>query len=320
MVRNSLKDKIKGDVLMNIENQKDIIKDILKKEVITSDGEVVELHEEGIEKLSKQIIKKQAELQTRDNEEKIEGIKIRKEISEFEEMIKETFGKFYFNFYNSLPKDLGDQFKFRFMYMSTYLKHNDDRMVLKQLNGLYRTIKVDELQDILKLERSEFHKTKSELVKNNLISINENNQILINRNISKVGNISKNNKKDYTRIFNNCITELYNNSMPREHKKIFMIIKLLPYIHFQFNIVCKNPYCEIMEDIKPLSIKDIMNEFGMANQSVFKKKLLSIKGKNNKLIMLFEDYDKQMIAINPSVYYRGTQKEALQYLINLFTI
>lgn len=305
---------------MDIENQKEIIKDILKKEVVTSEGEVVELHEEGIEKLSKQIIKKQAELQTRDNEEKIEGIKIRKEISEFEEMIKETFGKFYFNFYNSLPKDLGDQFKFRFMYMSTYLKHNDDRMVLKQSNGLYRTIKVEELREILKLEDREFRKTKSELIKNNLISINKENQISINCEISKVGNIPKYNKKDYTRIFSDCITELYNNSLPREHKKIFMIIKLLPYIHFQFNIVCKNPHCELMEDIKPLSIKDIMEEFKMTNQSVFKKKLLSITGKNNKLIMLFEDYDKQMIAINPKIYYRGTQKEALNYLINLFSI
>ena len=37
-----------------------------------------------------------------------------------------------------------------------------------------------------------------------------------------------------------------------------MLIKLMPYVHFQYNIICKNPTCEFMEDIRPLTIKEIM--------------------------------------------------------------
>ena len=56
------------------------------------------------------------------------------------------------------------------------------------------------------------------------------------------------------------------------------------------------------------------------NVTSFKKKILGIKCNNKKITMLFEDFDKTMIAINPSVFYRGTRKEALNYLIGLFEI
>ena len=306
---------------MNINEQLSSIQTILKNnDLVTKDGELIELHDQTIEEISKTILKAEGKNKAENNQKAIEGIKIKKEIDNFEKLIKETFGQFYFNFYNNIPKKLDRQFKFRFIFLCTYLKYNDDRLVKKEDNGRYRLIKEYELQELLKLSTREYQRTKKELIDNNLIHIDNVRAIHINGSISLVGEINKSNQKDYTRIFKKYVRELYGNCLPREHKKIDIVIELLPFVHFQYNIICKNPTCELMEDIDPLTIKEITNQLNMSNPSVFKKSLLSIKANNKKVIMIFEDFDKQMIAINPSVYYRGTRQEALQYLIDLFKI
>lgn len=307
---------------MNINEQLSSIQTILKNnDLVTKDGELIELHDKTIEEISKTILKAEGKSKAENNQKAIEGIKIKQEIDDFEKLIKDTFGQFYFNFYNNIPKELDRQFKFRFIFLCTYLKYNDDRLVKKEDNGRYRLIKEYELQELLKLKKVEYQKTKKVLLENNLISIDKNSKAIhINNKISLNGNIHNKNQTDYVRIFKTSIRELYNSSSPREHKKIDIIIELLPYIHFQYNILCKNPTCELMEDIIPLTVRESMEELKMTNITAFKKSLLSIKANNKKVIMIFEDFDKQMIAINPLVYYRGTRQEALQYLIDLFKI
>lgn len=307
---------------MNINKQKEIIENVLKESnIVTNDGELIEIHDDIINQISSKIIKTTAEKTVEENEVAKKGIQIKKDISEFEQMIKEYFGNFYFNFYNNIPKDLEDQFKFRFIFLCTYLKYNDDRLMIKQSNGLYRLIKEYELMDLLKLNKTEYFKTKKELIQKDLIYIEkENKSIHINNKISLVGNINNCNSNDYVKIFKNTIRDLYNQSKPREHKKIALLINLLPYVHFQYNIICKNPNCELMEDIRPYTVKEIMDKVGMTHITSFKKRLLGIKCNNQKVTMLFEDFDKTMIAINPKFIYRGTRKEALNYLIGLFGI
>src|SRR5574344_1559275 len=98
--------------------------------------------------------------------------------------------------------------------------------MLKQENGLYRFIKENELMELLKLSEREYMRTKKELINKKLIFIEkENKSIHINENISIMGNIQKGNDKNYTKVFKNSIRELYNESKPREHKKLSMLIK-----------------------------------------------------------------------------------------------
>lgn len=307
---------------MNINKQKELIENVLKESnIVTNEGELIEIHEDIINEISNKIIKTTAEENVKEVETIKEGIKIRQDISEFEQMIKEYFGNFYFNFYNNIPKDLDDQFKFRFIFLCTYLKYNDDRLVVKQPNGLYRLIKENELIDLLKLSEREVRTTKRVLIDNNLIYIDKKDcSIHINDKISLVGNIQNSNSNNYVKIFKNTIRDLYNQSKPREHKKIALLINLLPFVHFQYNIICKNPSCDLIENIRPYTVKELMNMFKMTNITGFKKRLLGIKCNNKKVAMIFEDFDKTMIAINPSIFYRGTRKEALNYLIGLFGI
>ncbi|WP_283695678.1 hypothetical protein [Clostridium perfringens] len=260
-------------------------------------------------------------LELEDQQKKKETLEFLKIKNDFENLIYDNMGNFYFNFYLSLPK-IDKQYIFRFIYLCTYLKFNDSRL-MKKINGKNELIKVSELMNLLKLGKTEYNKTRNILVDNDLIRINKDDSISIDRNISFVGKVKKSNKEEYSRIFKKSIQELYNNSTAREHKRLALFIELLPFIHYKYNIVCKNPECELMEDIDPFTIQEIQ-EFSKTytdkNLSRFKKNMLNIFVGGEKTIMIIEDYKKKFVVVNPKVYYKGNDLQDLEYLISLFRI
>lgn len=260
-------------------------------------------------------------LELEDQQKKKETLEFLKIKNDFENLIYDNMGNFYFNFYLSLPK-IDKQYIFRFIYLCTYLKFNDSRL-MKKINGKNELIKVSDLMNLLKLGKTEYNKTRNILVDNDLIRINKDDSISIDRNISFVGKVKKSNKEEYSRIFKKSIQELYNNSTAREHKRLALFIELLPFIHYKYNIVCKNPECELMEDIDPFTIQEIQ-EFSKTytdkNLSRFKKNMLNIFVGGEKTIMIIEDYKKKFVVVNPKVYYKGNDLQDLEYLISLFRI
>jgi len=177
--------------------------------------------------------------------------------------------------------------------------------------------------ELLQVKEREYYKTKKALIDNDLISIDEDKNILINDYISFIGKVSKGNKEDYIRIFKETIKELYLRSTPREHKKLGLFIELLPYIHFKYNIICKNPSCDIIEDVNPLTVKElseILKEYNNKNSSMIKKQLLSIHIEKKEAILYVERFNKQFFAVNPLIYYKGKHIEDLSFLIELFKL
>jgi len=296
----------------------DKTKHILKNnEFISEEGEVIKLHDKTLENVAMNIVNYKE-----DEEEKKQNIKkyyYDKECAENE--IVNKLGNFYFSFYNNLPK-IEKQYLFRFIFMSTYIKYEDNRMMLKEDNNRYKLIKESELQEILKLSKSEYYRTKNALLDNNLIFIDDNDSIHINNKISAFKSID-NKKNTYTRIFKNTIRELYNRSLAREHKRLFIFIDLLPYINFNLNIICFNPSEVSPELIEPMTIKDIQKVLGdNADKNIarFKNTLLNTFVHNEKVIMIVKDFEKEFLVINPKMYYKGNKTEDLNYLINLFSV
>lgn len=296
----------------------DKTKHILKNnEFITEDGEVVKLHDKTLENIAMDIV-------NYNEDEEAKTIKIKqffKDKTEFENMLTNKLGRFYFSFYNNLPK-IDKQYLFRFIYLCTYLKYNDTRLFLKGDNDKYILIKENELQDLLKLSKSEYYRTKETLINNNLIHIDNKNNIHINNKISTLGNIN-NNREDFTRIFKKSIQDIYNKSLPREHKKLALFIDLLQYVNFNLNIICFNPAEVNPALIEPLTIKDIqeaLGDNGGKNISRLKNNLLNTFIGDEKAMLIVKDFEKEFFVVNPKMYYKGNRIEDLNYLINLFNI
>lgn len=232
---------------------------------------------------------------------------------EFHIRLKENYGSFYFNFYKRIG--ISGQFLFRFLYICSFANYDD------YLSNGRRLIREEELQCLLNLCKSEFFKTKKYLLENKLIFI-ENDFIKINAKYCKKGEINKTKAIEVVRMFDNAIQELYKNSLPREHKKLALLIEILPYINLKYNVVCYNPTEEELEFIKPIKLSELCEMLGYDknNSSRLKKQLFGIKINGEDVIGIFEKSCGKAIFVNPRMYYKGGNKKDLEMLEGMFVI
>lgn len=223
----------------------------------------------------------------------------------FKEYIKEKYGSFYFSYYNKILDKLKPQYLTRALYLSSFMNYNN-----KLVEGTTRPrlIHEEDLQRLLRLSRTETFNTKRELLNIGFLIIGEDKTISVSEDYCKKGEVAKDKNISKARIFNEAITEMYENSVPNEHKKLALLFKMLPYINLRHNIVCTNIAEEIRECVIPLTIKSLAEILEQTNTTRFKKDLLSIKVKGKPAVAIISVLDKTAILINPSIYYKGTQK------------
>ena len=125
------------------------------------------------------------------------------------------------------------------------------------------------------------------------------------------------------RIFDEAIRELYERCTPREHKKLALLYKLLPYINNNWNIVCKNTHEENKDLIEPYELKDLVKLLGVSNVTKLKNDLLKLTVNGQPVVMIQLVLNKSRILINPKVYYKGTRlddvkniEEDIQQILN----
>lgn len=239
---------------------------------------------------------------------------IRRSDDLFCQFINETCGSFYFNYYNKLEMN---QYSFRFMYICTFMNYkgylefgnakNEGRLCTKK-----------DLMEILALGKSEYYKTFNYLLDNNLIKIDENDFICVNTEICIKGKIKS--KKEVVRMFDSGIREIYKNSLPKEHKKLSVLIKILPYIHHDLNVICQDPTEEYAELIKPLTLTELAKTLNYSTTQKLKKGLMDLKVNGEPVIMISKINNKDMLVVNPKIYYKGGNIEKMEGIINLFKI
>ena len=247
------------------------------------------------------------------------------EKDEFEILQDKYLGKFYFHFYDELLiLNIDKQYMTRFIYLCTYIGFNDNKIHWGKSNNGLATEK--DLQDILNLKDTAFKETKKILLKHKLIAINEDKTITINKKYCKKGNVNRN-LRGGIRMFEYGIKELYENAKPTEHKRLGMLMQLLPTVNYEYNILCANPTETDRSKIIPLTIKDICRIVGYEekNSKRLQKELIKIRIDNKAVVMVhttsgMDTKETEAISINPQVYYKGHNRHALKYLLMLFDI
>ena len=245
---------------------------------------------------------------------------INREKNEFQKLQMEIMGKFHFNIYEKiLALNLEGQYLIRFVYLCCFLDFNDKKVKWGKSNNKYATVK--DLEEIWGLKEEECRKTKNALIEKELIIINEDKTISINKKYAFKGNAKKD-MKGSVKMFEDGFKEIYENATPKEHKRLGILIKLLPLVNYDWNILCYNAEETEEDKIIPLTLKDICLIVGYnENQSSrLKKELLKIKVDGKAVICIHNIEDKNVISINPMIYYKGHNIEKLKYLFALFKI
>ena len=240
-------------------------------------------------------------------------LKMKKEQDEFQREVLDKYGGLYFKFYNRI--DIEGQFLFRFLYLCSYMNYDN------YLSDGRRLIKYNSLNELLKLSDAEYKRTIKYLIDNKLIK-KENNLILINCKYCKKGEIHKTKSIEVIRMFDEAIRELYDKALPREHKKLSLLVAILPYVNFRYNIVCKNPNEDNIELIEPYKMSELCELLGYdkTNSSRLKRQLFALRINKEEVIGIFEKSFGKAILVNPRLYYKGNKLEDIVYLAELFRI
>lgn len=282
-----------------------LIQNGVSEEILDQNGEFLEGYLKGVEDSQ------------RKREEKKDVLSRITEQSEFQLFVKDNYGSFYFNFYNRLLDKIEPQYLTRFLYLCTYLDY-EGRLVQKK--GCKNVcIKENELHFVLKLTSRETLNTKKELISKGFISVKD-NIIYINDKYCKRGDILKNKKIEKIRVFNYGIKDIYEASSKTEHKKLAILFQLLPFINLRWNVVCKNPDEELLENIQPYTIKELMILLKQTNITRFKRQLLELTVVKEAVIMINTNKYGDLLTVNPRVYYKGVNIDELSYLIRLFKV
>lgn len=283
-------------------------------------GKAIECYEEFLVDILDCVLSVEEVLKLEEYRQQQGYIKYMKSKSELDTLIRDELGVFYFNVYrNLLDVDLEPQYKFRFVYLCTYMNY-DNKLVLGNQIGDGKLAKEGDLVEILNLSQNETIRTKKALIEANLIAIEEDKTISIDKKYAVKGKIGKKDLKGSVRIMENGVQQLYQSVGAREHKKLALFIEILPYINFNHNIVCSNPNESNAENIEPINLTKLANIMGYSTTQKLKKGLMDIKVNGKSLIMVATINSKNMIVVNPSLYYKGNNIEALRGIINLFKI
>lgn len=272
--------------------------------------------------LSKEYIEKKQETQVN----KVEGYSKKKKKDEFSKYMNSNFGSFYFNNYMKLLKKLNNNtaLLFRFLYLCTYADYDGYLKYGNYSYGVnhgYMTEK--DFDEVFKMSKAMITKLKKELYDNNLIIKSKiDDRLIINGSFYTRGELCLGDMLESSRVFDYGIKELYEKSNPREHKRIGVVIPLLPFLNKYHNILCNKPLERELKYIEPLTLREMCKIIGydITNEDRLRKQLQNITVKNNPLVAYVSHAKAKFFVVNPALFYKGNCLDDLKGVINLFKV
>lgn len=247
-----------------------------------------------------------------------DNVDIRRNGGQFEIFIYENCGGFNHSYYGKL---LDHKYIFRFVYLCTFVNYKG-YITYGKAKGEGKLITKKDLQEILKLKNQQFYDTINYYIDNELIYITDEGHVKINNSYCNRGKLIKNNMKNgAVRMFDEAIREIYENSNPKEHEKLGLLIKLIPYMHFSTNALVENPHEEDLKLIKPLKQKQILEILSITKPTALQ--LLKIKmmsGTEFAFIKVSNGELKNVYVFNPRFAFKGNEStyESIKGTLKLF--
>ncbi|MBZ5480225.1 hypothetical protein LDP77_14180 [Bacillus sp. T_4] len=127
----------------------------------------------------------------------------------------------------------------------------------------------------------------------------------------------KTDNKKVVKSFSEQIRRIYNTNLSKRSKKqpadMGFLYLILPYIHYETNILCFNPFETNPETIDALSIADICRVTGLDEKNV-KRKINNLKWDGMTVFAKIIKGRKTHLKVNPFVFYRkdGEPDKSLQ--------
>ena len=231
------------------------------------------------------------------------------------------FGHFCFvsleeRFENMSPENLA-----RLVYLSTYIKYNSNKLMLTNKT----VMKQNDLQTLFKVSRTTVHRFLKEAAK--YLDINNGELSFKNANIFAKGEMrGKLGASLFQKIYIDGVRSLYETATKADNKKEVLrrfgyILKLLPFVNVEHNILCHNPLETDPDKIELLTLSEFCEYVGYSSENasrladVYNEIYFEMNGERKRLcVITYEGHNNldAKVCINPRIFYSGSFPERVK--------
>lgn len=120
---------------------------------------------------------------------------------------------------------------------------------------------------------------------------------------------------EYQKLYVAALKELYEKIPTSQHKRLGYALKMLPYLNFEFNVLCHNPTEKVYDMIEPMTVSDFCYAVGFDQSNVHKlakeygKLTFTVDNRREvfcKFVYNGGDLSTAHVYINPRLVYKGT--------------
>lgn len=233
----------------------------------------------------------------------------------FRRKMMDELGYFYFVLCEHKLGKLSAETAARLIYLCTYLDYNKNFMLTQRQH-----MKKSDLQEVLGLSTGTTFKFWKEVNPQYIIE-DVDGLKLISDDITR-GTITDS-KKSYQRFYIDAIRKVYLETKPTRHRHLGYVYQVLPFINFEYNIICWNPEEKVLDNIKPLTVAEFCGFIGY-NAGDYKKLLklyrqITFEINNQReyfltFVMNEADAEHIRIFVNPRIIYSGSDYKKVEVL------
>jgi hypothetical protein len=289
-------DNIDNLHLHHVDRFHNLLIDTLQELNVNELGDVGDYPEEVLISIRDKMISKQlrSEYKTlcEPCHKKIHSIENRLDV--YKEKSYNPYGSYFFLNIKCLS-NLEGQYILRFLYLCCFVGY-ENKLTFGDATKGHNYMNIKDLEEVLKIGRTETTHTKNLLIENNLIELDEDNNISINKKIMYKG-FKPNGSDVYTRFFSDFTSQMYESLTTSNHKTIGRVFSLFEYLS-ESNWISKNN--------KPINKTNICEILGYGRSTTLRIRIFL----EHKIIIC----KNNSYFINPAFMYNGFLTKKLEDL------
>lgn len=197
----------------------------------------------------------------------------------------------------------------RLFYLSTYMLY--ERSTLCYSNG--RMLTADSLPEVLQTSESTCRRFLAAMEQQGYLQI-EDGAVIMNTEYFARQSIRHwiGDDRSFIRVYHNAYRYLYRQLKKKQRGQLAYLIRMIPYLHEERNIVCANTFAHDASRIVPLDDKRICEAVGYnPNQSARLMRDLQALHLQNGQPAFKYNTEQHCFIIHPALVYEGDAQEAV---------
>ena len=229
---------------------------------------------------------------------------------------KDALGHFYFANACTYYDDISATSLARLCYLCTYLQFGKEMLYLTKRKLMQK----NDLPKILNLSRNTVDSFLTDA--HRYLRITDDGNLCVDTGVFFKGTLRNKSHVSYQRIYLDGFKALYHSTPASKHRYIGYLLKMLPYINVEHNILCENPEEKNLCKLEVRRYSDFCHEIGYSIDHAsrlrdeYSRLTVNVNGQAEKLCSFVLDGNKNpndsLVVLNPHVIYSGSNHERVK--------